>query len=246
MDRDLDACGSGLVQRFGDQQDLLWFPERHEDIERELVFRIGMLHSTMLYRASILRGFAYMPGVGADDYDQQVRMAAAVRLGNAPELLASHRSHSGQVHIQKATQFRDEMRVRRAAHLRRLFPEATSADVSLITKAAERTSAESLHELEGMGRWLLRLAVSDDPLLRRRMLLRWWVSCTRSTTLGAGCYELFQEVTPQFQAPPVKFNCFALKAACVLKLSYGGLAHRLARLTRASFSTALAPDAVVR
>jgi len=225
----LDVCGAGLVDKFGAEAGRLWFPERHGDIERELVFRVAMLHPTMLYRAEPLRACPYRDGAGADDYEQQVALSGRWRLGNVPELLARHRVHPAQVHITRAGQFRGEMRAARRRHLDRIFPEAAAGDEDLLEKIALRLPAASLEELEQMAAWLARLAGSDDPLLRRRMLLRWWTCCTRSTALGPGVARLFDAHAPRFDLPSLALPRRLLRLRALLRADPGGWASRAFR-----------------
>lgn len=228
----LEVCGAGLVDKFGAERGGLWFPEHHADIERELVLRVAMLHPTMLYRAEALRACPYRDGAAADDYDQQVTLAAAWRLGNVPERLARHRVHAAQVHITRAARTREDMRAARRRHLARLFPEAGEADEVLLEKVWLRLPANDLDELERMGRWLLLLAESDDPLLRRRMLLRWWTCCTRSTALGPPVARLFERHAPRFRAPPLPLPRRLLRLRAHMRVRPDGLVSRAFRRLR--------------
>ena len=49
----VEICG-GWIQQFGDRQGLVWFPETHEAIARELLFRCALMHPTVLTHAEIL------------------------------------------------------------------------------------------------------------------------------------------------------------------------------------------------
>jgi glycosyltransferase involved in cell wall biosynthesis len=225
----VDVCGAGLVDKFGAEAGRLWFPERHRDIERELFFRIAMLHPTMLYRPQALRGCPYRDGAGSDDFEQQVALAANWRLGNVPDLLARHRVHPAQVHITHARQVRADMRAARRRHLARLFPDAAADDEDLLEKIALRLPADSLDELERMADWLVRLAESDDPLVRRRMMLRWWTCCTRATVLGPAVARLFDAHVGRFDLPSLAFPRGLLRLRALLRAHPGGWASRAFR-----------------
>lgn len=224
----LDACGAGFVLRFGGQSGLLWFAQRHGEIERELLFRVGLLHPTMMFRADVAKAFPYRAS-GADDYDQQVRLSADHRLGNVPMILAQHRCHPAQAHVTKAVQFMADKRVARHRHISRLFPTARQHDEAAMTRIAEGRQAECLEDLEHMGTWLAYLSDNEDPLLRRRMLLRWWVACNQSTALGRGCFGLFKRFEPKFRSPDLRLNRACLRAACLLAIRPGGKIHHVAR-----------------
>jgi glycosyltransferase involved in cell wall biosynthesis len=49
----VDVCGS-LVETFGAEQRLYWFPESHEAICRELVFRCALMHPSVVMRKAVL------------------------------------------------------------------------------------------------------------------------------------------------------------------------------------------------
>lgn len=228
---DLDVCGAVFVEKIGERRGDLWFPEHHADIERELFFRIGMLHTTMIYRPEALRGAPYRDGAAADDYDQQVTLAGRWRLGNAPFVLARHRVHRNQVHVTRADRTRRDMHAARHRHIARLFP-GEIGEQDLLEKIALRRPAASLAELERMASWLVRLSRSPDPLLRRRMLMRWWTCCTRSTSLGPGVASLFEARAPLFAASFEDLPRSLLRVRATLRVSPGDWTSRAFRRLR--------------
>jgi glycosyltransferase involved in cell wall biosynthesis len=179
-DRALDACG-GLAQAFGTEEKLYWYPESHEGVVRELIFRVGILHPTLLARAELMRAHAYDPKVSHEDHDWQVRVAAAgARLGNVQEVVLRHRNHPDQANRRHRELFVRDLRQQRFRHVMRLFPGTGPAQYQALAWLAEGAPFESPEELEAAGRWLVRLADLPDPRLRRAMDRRWGKACERA------------------------------------------------------------------
>ena len=87
----LDACG-GQAMAFGDSNGAIWFARSHSGIERELIFRVGILHPTMLIRAEFMRATRYNEDICHDDYEWQVRASGTGRLGNLDRVVLQHLS----------------------------------------------------------------------------------------------------------------------------------------------------------
>jgi glycosyltransferase involved in cell wall biosynthesis len=186
-ERKLDACG-GLAVTMGAAARELWFPESHDAVERELVFRVGMLHPTMLAKAELMRRLPYRETVAHEDYEWQVRAAAAgARLGNMQEVVLRHRSHPGQANRRHRAHFRRDLRRFRFAHAMRLFPGTSAEQFQSLAFLAERVGLRDNGELEAAAAWLVRLSSGGEPKLRGYMLKRWERACAGAVgTVDAG------------------------------------------------------------
>ncbi|HNX96924.1 MAG TPA: glycosyltransferase family 2 protein, partial [Candidatus Aminicenantes bacterium] len=63
----VDILG-GSIQNFGSQGGLIWFPETHQAICHELLFRISLFLPTVLLRADIARANPYDESLVYSDY----------------------------------------------------------------------------------------------------------------------------------------------------------------------------------
>jgi glycosyltransferase involved in cell wall biosynthesis len=175
----LDGCG-GLAEAFGGEARDYWFPESHEGIERELIFRVGILHPTLVARAGLMRRIPYLKGASFEDYEWMVRaVAGGARFGNLQEVVLRHRVHEGQANRRHRARFLHDMRRYRFRHIMRLFPGTRPAAYQPLAWLVEGAELEGA-ELEAAGGWLIRLADFPDPALREKMALRWRLACDRA------------------------------------------------------------------
>lgn len=212
----VDICG-GCSQAFGDSHGLLWFPETHEAIRNELVFRCGFLQGTVLMRADIAKAHPYDEQASFEDYELWTRLAPLYRMGNLPRILLRERFHPQQIHKAKAVELCADWRKYCERYLCALFPQATPAERAIIARAAAGEPFTRLEELEEAGRWLARLSQTPDAFLRRRMADRWFAVCRRSAPLGLACHRLYRRLTPQFNITTGQ-GTFKLWLACGLRL----------------------------
>ncbi len=175
----LDGCGA-LADAFGEEARIYWFPESHEGIERELIFRVGILHPTLLARAELMRRVPYRREASFEDYEWTIRASAAgARFGNLQEVLLRHRVHPGQANRRWRSLFLQDLRRYRFRHIMRLFPDTRPAayqPLAWLIEGAELAGAD----LEAAGAWLVRLADLPDRTLREKMALRWRQACDRA------------------------------------------------------------------
>lgn len=223
----VEMCGAN-VMRFGDTRRLLWFPETHESIGRELLFRVALLLPTVLTHTEILRTHRYDESTAVEGYELFTRLISVCRMGNVPAVLLKHRCHPSQAHIVEATRFIRDMRGFRGPLFRTLFPAASRADADAIDRVADGRPFEDLAELNRAGVWLARLAQSPDPLLRWRMLLRWHQSCRRSAHLGPDAYRAHHRLAREFEVGPSPARA-SLRAACAMRLRWDSRLDRCAR-----------------
>jgi glycosyltransferase involved in cell wall biosynthesis len=179
-ERRLDGCG-GLAQAFGSDDRLYWYPESHDGIERELLFRVGILHPTLLARAELMRAHPYLERASHEDYEWQIRTCAAgARFGNVQEVVLRHRTHLGQAHVRHAELFLRDLRQYRFRHLMRLFPGTRPAEFQALAAIAEKAPIADREALEAAFAWLLRLADVDEKAMGDAMAYRWSQVCDRA------------------------------------------------------------------
>jgi glycosyltransferase involved in cell wall biosynthesis len=176
----LDGCG-GLAEAFGTEERSYWFPETGEGIDRELIFRVGILHPTLMVRTEALRRLRYSETASHEDYEWQVRArAAGLELGNLQEVVLRHRTHAAQANRRHRDLFLRDLRRYRFSHVMRLFPGTRAEDYQPLAWLAEGARLRGVDELEKVRTWLLRLADQPEPRLRASMARRWDKACDRT------------------------------------------------------------------
>ncbi len=172
----LEVCG-GQAIAFGAIDRPYWFPETADGIRRELIFRVGILHPTMIARADQMRARPYTIGASHEDYEWQIRSAFECVMGNTPEVVLRHRVHPEQANKRHADLFGRDLRRYRFHHVFRMFPRTSPHDYQILTWIAEHAAFENRTELEQAGRWLIRLADQPDAKLREFIVRRWHKVC---------------------------------------------------------------------
>ena len=176
----LDVCGSQAVY-FGDRDDPIWFPEGHDAILSELVFRPAMVHAAQTTRADARRAAPLDETTVAEDYEWQTRMAGRLGFGNARETLVRYRRHPAQgSQVRRTAMLRDWSRFRFRYFFER-FPEARLQDFRAVNLVAARGAIGSADALARAGAWLARLAEPPDPRLKARMARRWASACEQAS-----------------------------------------------------------------
>jgi len=193
----VDICGA-LAATIGQRQDVFWYPEQHEAIRRELLFRVGLLHPVVMMRASILKENLYNENADHDDYEMWTRLALGYKMGNVPEILIKHRCHDQQSHIVECSRFRSDLQKYRFRYFYETYPHTPLPDYLALARISDRQPLTSLTELRRAGQWLVELAQYPDPLLRKKMVLRWKETCERSTALGDKCTAIYKEYIGEF------------------------------------------------
>lgn len=218
----VDICG-GCVKKFGAEDGILWFPETHDAIVHELLFRIALFLPTALLRTELARAHPYDEKLVYSDYawlTQIVapgKLASPVRLGNIPQIVLQCRCHDAQIHILQEAAFAEEESRYRQPYFHNLFPDATADDCAALRRVAENGSFYSLAELERAGIWLLRLAKTPDNFLRRQMADRWRAACLKAAPFGLPAYYLYRKYWQKFEVPPVPGE-WKLRLACALHI----------------------------
>ena len=79
------------------------YPVSAEDVRSSLLFWNCVLHPSIMARRAIMEAYRYSERFSiCDDFDLFVRMGAARRLGNLPQVLVAHRRHAARTSNTKA------------------------------------------------------------------------------------------------------------------------------------------------
>jgi len=191
-ERQLDVCGS-CAMAFGERTGALWFPESHDTIRRELIFRPAMLFPTLLMRTEIYLAHPLAAGVRFDDYALCSQLAPHYRLGNAPQFLLRYRNHARQTLRVSSDAISAEGDIYRRRCFQDLFPNATPQEWARYECIANAAPFVDTGELERAGAWLAALAQSPDNLHRQWLAKRWGKACRASAALGAERERVYRE-----------------------------------------------------
>jgi glycosyltransferase involved in cell wall biosynthesis len=220
----VEVCGS-CAMRFGAETGVLWFPETHDGIAREMLFRHGLLQPTVLMATDVFLAHRYREGARFEGNELWIRLRRHHRLGNVPATLVRHRCHAAQTRVVRAAELRAFVRASRVPLFHELYPEAGELDAQAIDRVADREPCVNLAELERVGGWLTRLADGPDVELRRRMRDRWRAACRGAAPLGLGAYRLHQRFAPQFGLREAEPDA-SLLAVCAARLEPDALIAR--------------------
>ena len=199
--REVDICGS-CIKTFDTEQRIMWFPETHDAICRELVFRCAFMHPTVIMRAEIAKRHPYDESLYFEDYELWTRLAPLYRLGNMPQILLKYRVHPRQLHITRAVEVRSELKTYSERHYKTLYPESSAAEIAVLQKLVLNEPMESVRALEHAGTLLVRLAACPDRFVRERMAHRWWQACRLSANLGVEVLRVRSMFNRQFGVQP--------------------------------------------
>ena len=219
----VDVCGT-QAQIFGDMKKLLWFPETHKAIQRELVFRLALIKNSVMMRAAIARKHRWDENTPAYEYHMWLELASRYCLGNVPAVLMKYRRHPEQFMQRCRAQVGMAMRIRRKAYFSALYPDSNPGDYAVITRVVEDQGMENADDLRLAGKWLCRLAQTEDKFLRDRMARRWLATCRSSAELGPECRRIYQEFAPAFNVPSPE-NTWRLGVQCALRMGSGSRTH---------------------
>ena len=212
----VDICGA-CVKTFGYEKRIMWFPESHEAICNEMLFRCALMQPTVMMRADIAKNYPYNEKLFFEDYELWTRLAPVYRLGNVPQILLKYRTHPQQRHIQKSSDVQQELRNYSRDYFGTLFPDASVEEKSAVASIVACTDPiDSLDELKLTGQLLARLVEVNDNCLRNRMTQRWWSACRRGTHLGLGTYRLYKTMAPVLGSR--RQRQIILFIACMLQL----------------------------
>jgi glycosyltransferase involved in cell wall biosynthesis len=175
----LDACG-GQLERFGERPGPVWYPESHDGVAHELIFRASLTNPTMLATAQCLKQVRYDEAECAEEYDFLTRLVPRHRVGNCPKAVLRMRMHPGQTTRRlQAKKLKSQWR-RRFAYFFQMFPGAEVADFNCLHAAGWDRPLGDIADLERLGGWLERLSRLPETKLRERMARRWTETCDRS------------------------------------------------------------------
>jgi glycosyltransferase involved in cell wall biosynthesis len=192
----LAVCGSSALF-FGDLAGPVWFPETYEVIRRELLFRVSLLHPTVIARAEVLNTNPYNEATYHDDYELWTRLAPLYQLGNVPQILLKHRNHAQQLRVLNAQEMKHDLQTFRRRCFDDLFPHATAEEWACYSRIADREPFIDPAGLERAGIWLAELAQLPDRLFHQQLAKRWEKTCRASAALKPEHERIYREYLPR-------------------------------------------------
>ena len=218
---DLAICGCH-AREFGAADRLIWFPQSHDAVAREQLFRFGLFTPALMMRSGVLSASHDTRQRFFEDHEWWNERIRSARTGNVPEVLYCWRSHPQNASGHHRQELLAEWRRGREQCFFDFFPAATRDDFEAFDAAARRQPQSSLEALDRAGRYLAALANVEEAAYRQRLALRWRRVCAESAALGPQVFRIFRKHGASFgTAPP------------------GGLRVRLLSLARLSSNSAL-------
>ena len=194
----LDICGS-QVEVFGTATDplggrdgIVWLPESHDAIIRELPFRVCLWKGALMLKASVVRQHSFNETMDCIDCEWPYRIALHCVTGNVPRVLLNVRRHGTNITTTWRAPHRLAATRSRFQYFYRLFPGTPLSDYMAFVRLADGVSLTSLRELERAGQWLVQFASPPDDQLKERMGKRWQAACRRSMSLGDKVKDIFR------------------------------------------------------
>jgi glycosyltransferase involved in cell wall biosynthesis len=209
--------GGTCAQHFGDSGGVLWFPTAHQTICHELLFRVGMLDSTILLPTAIARENPWQTAMVMIDYEWLTRLVLRYRVGNLAAVLVKYRHHAAQTHIAQQERCAGDMHLCRRRYFFQLFPTASEEEYQILLRMVNKLPCTTLTQLAQSGEWLVRLLDAEDRFQQQKMGQRWLALCQRSAALGWGCYRLYRHYAAHFAAAEPG-AARKLQLACALRL----------------------------
>jgi glycosyltransferase involved in cell wall biosynthesis len=192
IQNNLDVCGA-QAETFGTKENkILWFPETHEAICKELIFRCPILYPTAIIRTDVLRNNLYIDDCFFDDYELFTRLAPKYRMGNVPSLLLRYRGHETQTSRVRQKEVRRDFKKYRFKYFYKMFPNTPLADYLPLALVSDKFPLPDLQQLERAGQWLAKFSNVSDEKFREIMGQRWQKTCKRSESLGKEVDSIFQ------------------------------------------------------
>lgn len=180
---EVGLVGSWFEKRQGAQSVLVKTPVEHELIRFYLIFDNTFLHSSIVFRRSILQQFNlhFDPDFPyAEDYELWARMSRLVRVANIPEVLVQYRDHADNTsHRYRREQQNTADRIRRL-HLASLGLEVDESTVEIHLSITNFRWQGNLEQLHAARIWLETLATMGHSVLKLpegflyRSLDRYW------------------------------------------------------------------------
>jgi glycosyltransferase involved in cell wall biosynthesis len=194
----VDICGS-LAETFGTEQRVYWYPETHEAIRREFVFRFGILQPTALVKSRILKEHPYSERTRCVDYEFWTRLISRYRMANVPQVLLKYRRHERQTSVTDGGRFKADLRRHRFRYFYTLFPDTPLRDYLPLSRIADNLPMPSLAELERAGQWLWELSRAPASELGGIMIERWKKTWDRSSNLGPDGYAVYRRYLEELE-----------------------------------------------
>jgi len=195
----VDICGA-FVATFGAEQRRYRFPECHQAICSELVFRCALMHPAVVIRRDVLQDEGYRKEAVFEDYDLWTRLALRYVLGNVQQVLLYHRRHPQQIQAVRSRELIQSMTAVRFRYIHSRYPNISLDDYMALCRLCECRPASSLLDFGRAGQWLVQLAEVGDPYVRSRMALRWKDHWTRSRVLGGRIDGIYFKYQKEFEA----------------------------------------------
>ena len=190
MDKNADiaVCGS-WIRMFDKANDVVRYPERHDNIKCSLLFYNALAHPSVIMRRSFLNKFQVRyERILAEDYDIWQRLSFIGKLHNIPEILLNYRISStsySQLNTDKVGKVLNDLT---AVNLSRLNIDVNDESIDMHKHIGQRLVFNNIEDLEKARKHLNaiykanhKMAIYPEKELRQQIDELWFHICTCST-----------------------------------------------------------------
>ncbi|MBF0543821.1 MAG: glycosyltransferase family 2 protein [Candidatus Riflebacteria bacterium] len=190
QETDCDVCG-GQVETFGARFSDLCYPETHEGICLEQLFRVAILQPATMMKSVVAKENPYLEDIFLVDYEWPIRISPRYRLSNSPALILKRRVHEKQTSTVNLTKCLKESANIRFKYFYSMFPNTPIEDFIAFTRIADKQPMTSIPELKRAGKWLVELSRCSEEKMKKIMQIRWKNACDFSVELGKETISIF-------------------------------------------------------
>lgn len=192
QDNKLDICGSSVIEiirnnihHTGKDDHVVYMPESHDVITRELLFWTPIWRSTLMLKTPVCKQHLFDETMECTDFEWPYRIALKCKIGNVSHILVRMHRHENNISKLYHNDHKIIATKSRFKYFYELFPRTSLSDFMAFVHMADKEPMNSLWELERAGQWLVELSDYPDDDLQKRMAKRWQETCERSESLGA-------------------------------------------------------------
>lgn len=165
MNPDIAVCGSWY--RIISTDELIKYPQEHEEIKIALLDYCALGHPTIMLRKCFLskHHLRYDETLEpAEDYDLWTRIAALGKLANIPKVLLNYRVHSNQVSIKDQSKQHKNGNVSKQRMLFYILENPSEVDETISNLIIQKKKIECITDLYSILNWLDCLLVNNKLL----------------------------------------------------------------------------------
>ena len=187
---DIDVCGT-YIENFGDRDDIMVYPQNHNDIAVKFLFYSSIPHSAILAKREFYEDIKYENEYNrAQDYALWVRGFRKYRYANIPEVLYLYRRYDKENKESQKAEMAIKVKELMLSYMGDIFDRE---DAVVLSEIADYRYIDIDRIADTYNKIITRnqkLKIFDDKLLRDELSKRLWWMLNSNTDRGV---KLFME-----------------------------------------------------